>query len=108
MAGDHIHVIRHHDGFLSAFAARANRIERVSLPEIAQDLQRNDRFIILKVDGGSIAETLLLGPKDPVEILPTNDPEDGLFGVTSKALVQVIALLDAMGHADVNAEDDDE
>ncbi|NTF18124.1 hypothetical protein G6L37_06875 [Agrobacterium rubi] len=104
--GGYIHVIRHHDGFISAFAVKTNRIDFTKLPEISEELRRMDRFMILKVDGASTAETLLLSTNDAVEVYPASIEEDGLFGVTANSLVESIRYLDSFGHADIDTDDD--
>lgn len=96
--GEHVHVIRFHAGFISAVAVKLNRIERMPLPNIQSALRDSDSFLIVKVEGDSMAQTVVLSPADSVTILPATVEEDCLYGVTARSVSEAIKLFDAMDH----------
>jgi hypothetical protein len=98
IVGEHAHVIRFHDGFISALAVKLNRIERIPRPAIQSALMDQDSFMILKVEGDSMAETIIVSPADPVTILPATVEEEGLFGVTARSVREAIEILDGLDH----------
>lgn len=104
IAGEHMHVIRFHDGFISVIAVNLNRIERIPRPSIQSALLESDCFLILRVEGDSMAETITLNPKrDTVAILPATVEEEGFFGVTARSIREAIEMLDGLEHDIVEA-----
>jgi hypothetical protein len=98
IVGEHLHVIRFHDGFISALAVKLNRIERIPRPAIQSALMDSDSFLILKVEGDSMAQTIAISPADPVTILPATVEEEGLFGMTARSIREAIEMLDGLDH----------
>jgi hypothetical protein len=98
IVGGHVHVIRFHDGFISAAAVNLNRIERISRPAIQSALMDLDSFMILKVEGDSMAHTIVLSPADPVTILPATVEEEGPFGLSARSVREAIEMLDGLDH----------
>jgi hypothetical protein len=57
-----------------------------------------DSFMILKVEGDSMAHTIVLSPADPVTILPATVEEEGPFGLSARSVREAIEMLDGLDH----------
>jgi hypothetical protein len=107
--GNHVHVIRYHDGFIHAFAVHRNRIELVPEPAIPTALRVLDSFVILGLDSGAMARTFVLRPTlDKMRLVLPINVDDDIHGLTAQSFRTAIDYFDSLGHDKDEQETEDD